>query len=194
MPVQVSEKERRGELDAAFRDVASIILEKCVNPQTSRPYTMGLIQRGLKDIHFAVDLKRSAKQQVRLRHSLVSTDLIDSDVQPVRPLAAAALAAEHIGLPASGCGMPWRPRHWGSGCAHVALLPPVSCIKQRAKVDRDLWRRAHNAQALEAIPRLEECFPIKRAMMRVAITLPDTCHDELAQALCGDDERFEQVC
>lgn len=54
------------ELEGSFRDVASIILEKCVNPDTNRPYTMGLIQRGLRDIHFAVDPKRSAKQQVRL--------------------------------------------------------------------------------------------------------------------------------
>ena len=61
----MSDKERAVELEARFRDVASIILEKCINPETSRPYTMGLIQRGLRDIHFAVDPKRSAKQQVR---------------------------------------------------------------------------------------------------------------------------------
>jgi SBDS protein C-terminal domain len=63
--LQVSDKERKVELDARFRDVASIILEKCVNPDTSRPYTMGMIQRGLRDIHFAADPKRSAKQQAR---------------------------------------------------------------------------------------------------------------------------------
>ena len=63
--MQVSERERRVELDESFRDVASVILEKCINPETNRPYTMGLIQRGLRDIHFAVDPKRSVKQQVR---------------------------------------------------------------------------------------------------------------------------------
>ena len=40
-----------------------MIVEKCVNPNTSRPYTIGLIERALKDIHFGVDPKRSAKQQ-----------------------------------------------------------------------------------------------------------------------------------
>lgn len=63
--VQVSEKERQVELGALFKDVATIIVEKCINPETQRPYTVGLIERGLKDIHFAVDPKRSAKQQVR---------------------------------------------------------------------------------------------------------------------------------
>lgn len=62
---QVSERERKVELDESFRDVASVILEKCINPETNRPYTMGLIQRGLRDIHFAVDPKRNVKQQVR---------------------------------------------------------------------------------------------------------------------------------
>lgn len=62
--MQVSEKERNVELGALFRDVASIIVEKCVNPNSQRPYTVGLIQRGLKDIHFAVDPTRPAKQQV----------------------------------------------------------------------------------------------------------------------------------
>lgn len=61
----MSEKERQVELGARFKDVATIIVEKCINPVTQRPYTVGLIERGLKDIHFAVDPKRSAKQQAR---------------------------------------------------------------------------------------------------------------------------------
>ena len=59
----MSEKERKVELSSLFKDVASVLVEKCVNPATSRPYTMGLIERALRDVHFAVDPKRSAKQQ-----------------------------------------------------------------------------------------------------------------------------------
>ncbi len=51
------------ELDTLFRDVASIISEKCINPNTSRPYTISMIERALKDAHFSVDLKHSAKAQ-----------------------------------------------------------------------------------------------------------------------------------
>lgn len=61
--LQVSDKERELELDSLFKDVASILAEKCVNPHTSRPYTISMLERALKDVHFSVDLKRSAKQQ-----------------------------------------------------------------------------------------------------------------------------------
>lgn len=51
------------ELSSMFKDVASIIAEKCVNPGTQRPYTISMIERALKDVHFSVDPKRGAKQQ-----------------------------------------------------------------------------------------------------------------------------------
>lgn len=80
---QVSEKERKVQYDALFKDVASVLVEKCVNPETNRPYTNTMLERALKDAHFAVDPKRSAKQQAlevtrstRLqhrRHALLST-------------------------------------------------------------------------------------------------------------------------
>ncbi|EIE26602.1 Shwachman-Bodian-diamond syndrome, partial [Coccomyxa subellipsoidea C-169] len=61
--MQVSDKERDVELSSMFKDVASIIAEKCVNPNTQRPYTISMIERALKDVHFSVDPKRGAKQQ-----------------------------------------------------------------------------------------------------------------------------------
>ena len=51
------------ELSSLFKDVASIIAEKCINPKTQRPYTITMIERALRDCHFSVDPKRSAKQQ-----------------------------------------------------------------------------------------------------------------------------------
>ncbi len=51
------------ELGALFKDVATIIAEKCVNPGTQRPYTVSMIERALRDAHFSVDPKRGAKQQ-----------------------------------------------------------------------------------------------------------------------------------
>ena len=61
--MQLSDKEREVELQNLFRDVASILAEKCVNPQSSKPYTITVLERALRDIHFSVDPKRSAKQQ-----------------------------------------------------------------------------------------------------------------------------------
>ncbi|MED6235588.1 hypothetical protein ATANTOWER_029634 [Ataeniobius toweri] len=62
--LQVSEKERQSQLETMFRDIASIVAEKCVNPDTKRPYTVSLIERAMKDIHYSVKPSKSTKQQV----------------------------------------------------------------------------------------------------------------------------------
>lgn len=67
--LQVSDKERKVELDTLFRDVASVLSEKCINPETKRPYTISMIERALRDVHFSVDPKRPAKAQA-LDHAL----------------------------------------------------------------------------------------------------------------------------
>ena len=61
--LQVSEGERKAESESAFRDAVTTLVEKCVNPGTNRPYPPGMIESALRDIHFSVDPKRSAKQQ-----------------------------------------------------------------------------------------------------------------------------------
>lgn len=60
---QVSDKERELEYQTLFRDVASILAEKCVNSQSNRPFTISMLERAMKDLHVSVDPKRSAKQQ-----------------------------------------------------------------------------------------------------------------------------------
>jgi ribosome maturation protein SDO1 len=59
----VSDKERRAELDNLFKDVAQVLVEKTVNPDTGRPYTHTMLERALRDLHFNPDPKKSAKQQ-----------------------------------------------------------------------------------------------------------------------------------
>jgi len=61
--LQVSEKERQIQLESLFRDVATIVAEKCVNPETKRPLTVGLVERAMKDIHYNLHPTKSAKQQ-----------------------------------------------------------------------------------------------------------------------------------
>ena len=62
--LQVSDKERQSQLETMFRDIATIVAEKCVNPETKRPYTVNLIERAMKDIHYSVKAGKSTKQQV----------------------------------------------------------------------------------------------------------------------------------
>lgn len=75
---QVSEKERKMEYDYLFKDVASVLADKCVNPNTNRPYTLSMLERAIRDMHFNPDPKKSAKQQaleVCATNSLQKLDL-----------------------------------------------------------------------------------------------------------------------
>ncbi|GBG64972.1 hypothetical protein CBR_g48721 [Chara braunii] len=61
--LQISDKEREAKYASQFRDVANIVMEKTINPETQRPYTIGMIERFMREVHFAIDLNHSAKQQ-----------------------------------------------------------------------------------------------------------------------------------
>lgn len=61
--LQVSEKERHAQLESMFRDIATIVSEKCVNPETNRPYPVTLIEKAMKDLHISVKPTKSTKMQ-----------------------------------------------------------------------------------------------------------------------------------
>jgi len=61
--LQVSEKERQQHQEQQFRDIATIVAEKCVNPDTKRPLTVGIVERAMKDAHYKVHPSKSTKQQ-----------------------------------------------------------------------------------------------------------------------------------
>ncbi|XP_068614811.1 ribosome maturation protein SBDS-like [Brachionichthys hirsutus] len=61
--LQVSDKERQSQLETMFRDIATIVAEKCVNPSTKRPYTVSLIERSMRDIHYSVKASKNTKMQ-----------------------------------------------------------------------------------------------------------------------------------
>lgn len=61
--LQVAGKERESQLSSQFRDIATIVMEKTINPETQRPYTISMIERLMHEIHFAVDPHNSSKKQ-----------------------------------------------------------------------------------------------------------------------------------
>lgn len=63
--LQVAGKERESQLSSQFRDIATIVMQKTINPETQRPYTISMIERLMHEIHFAVDPHSSSKKQVR---------------------------------------------------------------------------------------------------------------------------------
>ncbi|XP_028400739.1 ribosome maturation protein SBDS-like [Dendronephthya gigantea] len=77
--LQVSEKERNNQLESMFRDIATIVADKCVNPETKRPYTVGIIERAMKDVHYSVITTRSTKQQALE----VIRQIKDAEVMPI---------------------------------------------------------------------------------------------------------------
>jgi ribosome maturation protein SDO1 len=60
---QVSEKEREQKFENLFRDVVNVLVEKTINPETSRPYPPGMIEKSLRDLHFSADTTKPAKVQ-----------------------------------------------------------------------------------------------------------------------------------
>jgi hypothetical protein len=53
-------------LESTFKEIASIVSGKCINPETKRPYTISIIEQAMRDIHFSVNPNRNAKQQVNI--------------------------------------------------------------------------------------------------------------------------------
>ena len=60
----MSEKERQVQLESMFRDIATIVADKCINPDTKKPYTVSLIEKAMRDAHVSVRTTKSTKQQV----------------------------------------------------------------------------------------------------------------------------------
>eukprot|EP01086_Lenisia_limosa_P011155 TRINITY_DN36468_c0_g1_i1.p1 TRINITY_DN36468_c0_g1~~TRINITY_DN36468_c0_g1_i1.p1 ORF type:complete len:239 (+),score=45.51 TRINITY_DN36468_c0_g1_i1:106-822(+) len=61
--LQVSSKERAAQTHALIKDIATVISEKCIDSETKRPITVTAVEQAMKDIHFGVNLSKSAKQQ-----------------------------------------------------------------------------------------------------------------------------------
>ncbi|KAI9034344.1 ribosome maturation protein SBDS-like protein [Hyaloraphidium curvatum] len=61
--LQVGDKERSAQLSLLYRDIATTVADRCVNPETRRPYTVTMIESAMADLHFSVNPNRTAKQQ-----------------------------------------------------------------------------------------------------------------------------------
>jgi len=61
--LQVSSKERESQSDQMLKDIATIVAEKCVNPETQRPIPVSIIEKAMKDVHYSLHPTKSSKQQ-----------------------------------------------------------------------------------------------------------------------------------
>lgn len=61
--LQVSEKERHANLDSMFKEIATMCADKCVNPDTNRPYPVTIIEKAMKDVHYSIKPNKNVKSQ-----------------------------------------------------------------------------------------------------------------------------------
>ena len=46
-----------------MKEIATIVSDKCVNPDTNRPYSVAQIEKAIQDIHFSFHAGKTSKQQ-----------------------------------------------------------------------------------------------------------------------------------
>ncbi|XP_058817966.1 ribosome maturation protein SBDS [Topomyia yanbarensis] len=61
--LQISEKERHDQQESMFREIATNVADRCINPETKRPYPVSIIEKSMKDVHYSIKPHRNAKQQ-----------------------------------------------------------------------------------------------------------------------------------
>ena len=59
----MSDKERASQMESTYRDIATIVADKCINPDNNRPYPVSIIEKAMKDIHFSTKPGKSSKMQ-----------------------------------------------------------------------------------------------------------------------------------
>ncbi|KAG5671955.1 hypothetical protein PVAND_002121 [Polypedilum vanderplanki] len=61
--LQVSEKERHANLESTFKEIATMVSDKCVNPETNRAYPVTIIEKAMKDAHYSIKPNKNVKSQ-----------------------------------------------------------------------------------------------------------------------------------
>lgn len=61
--MQVSDKERQAQFDSTWKEIAAIVSQQCINPETRKPYPVTMIEKAMKDLHYSIKPKQNSKQQ-----------------------------------------------------------------------------------------------------------------------------------
>ncbi|RDB29211.1 Ribosome maturation protein SBDS [Hypsizygus marmoreus] len=72
--VQVGEKERDHDLTSLRKEIATLVADKCVEPATQRPYSVGMIEKAMAEAGFSVKQNKTAKSQVSECIKLLQSD------------------------------------------------------------------------------------------------------------------------
>lgn len=125
--LQVSEKERQYASDNLFNEIASIVAEKCVDPDTKKPYSLGIIERAMKEtIHYAVVPSKNAKTQAQTVIKLLSEHMsirrarmrVQFEVPASKGKSIKASLGDHV--------QSWESEEWGDEFEAIILIDPGS--------------------------------------------------------------------
>lgn len=72
--LQVGEKERDHDLTSLRKEIATLVVEKCVDPATQRPYPVGMIEKAMTEAGYSVKQGKTAKSQVSECIKLLQSD------------------------------------------------------------------------------------------------------------------------
>jgi ribosome maturation protein SDO1 len=128
--LQVSEKERQHQTGNLFNEIAVIVANTCVDPATKRPFSVGVIERAMRDsLHYAVVPGRSAKVQaqtvIKQLQEHISISRAQMRIRVSIPLSVAKSTKEklreHVQL--------WEEEEWDDPYVSTILLDPGSFRK-----------------------------------------------------------------
>ncbi|QRW18977.1 shwachman-bodian-diamond syndrome protein [Rhizoctonia solani] len=82
--LQVGDKERAHESSQLWKEIATQVAEKCVDPTTQKPYPVGIIEKAMTEAGFSVKTGKNAKAQVSSRMYQALASQFDSSYQRAR--------------------------------------------------------------------------------------------------------------
>jgi ribosome maturation protein SDO1 len=98
--MQLSERERSSQKEALLKEICTMVAERCINSQSKRPVTVGVVERALAELHYNVDLSKNAKKQaleaIKLLESKFPIERLPMNLKITFPLAARAEAREQM--------------------------------------------------------------------------------------------------
>ena len=61
--IQLGELERKDQYSQKEKEIANWICENTVNPASKKPYSLGMIEKAIGQIHFSININKNIKQQ-----------------------------------------------------------------------------------------------------------------------------------
>lgn len=125
--LQVSEKERQYQAGNLFNEIAVIVSEKCVDPATKRPFSIGIIERAMRDtLHYAVLPNKSAKVQAQLVIKQLQQHMSISRAQMRLQLTVPVARAKSTKEKLASHVQAWEEESWDIDFEATVLVDPGS--------------------------------------------------------------------